>query len=463
MKKRIILIALAGVILAGCATVDKRLELFHSVREMVVRQRYEEAIATISGEEKDILYNKKSEVVFLLDMGFLHHYAGNYEESNEYLTQAEYRIEELYTESISDIAASLLTNDNALQYAGEDYEDLYTNIIKAINFIKLNSFDGAFVEINRLNNKLNLLEDKYKKLAEKYNKSGKMVDEIDTQSVNFYSSAMGRYLSHLIYYTEGQYGDAELDLKKIDEAFETQKAYYDFKQPNLTLDEETTDVKVSVLCYGGPSPVKDYTTYRIKSAGNLIIIIKESTSQSGQKSTERVGTFPFPGVGDNFYTKIEVPRMVKRNSRIASIRVAVDGGDAGSVQLFESVNNIAIGTFKIKESLIYLKTITRAMVKGVGSAAASSAIERASGSGALGFLSGLVFGAATEVSEKADVRISRFLPARFYVKEMYLPPGQHSISVEYLNDAGNVLYTHYIEDYEVTDNKVNLVSSYYLD
>lgn len=195
----------------------------------------------------------------------------------------------------------------------------------------------------------------------------------------------------------------------------------------------------------------------------MIIIIKEFTSQSGEKSTERVGAFPFPGVGDNFYTKIEVPRMIKRNSRIASIRVAVDGADVGSAQLFESVNTIAVGTFKIKESLIYLKTITRAMVKGVGSAAASSAIKRASGSGALGLLSSIVFGAATEVSEKADVRISRFLPARFYLKELYLPPGPHAISVEYLNSAGNVLYTHYIKDYQVTDNKVNLVSSYYLD
>ncbi len=76
-------------------------------------------------------------MLYYLDLGMLHHYAGNYAKSNEFLQKAEYAIEELFTASVSKIATSLLLNDNALDYSGEDYEDIYLNIFKALNFIAL--------------------------------------------------------------------------------------------------------------------------------------------------------------------------------------------------------------------------------------------------------------------------------------------------------------------------------------
>ena len=105
MKKLWLVIIVVGLFSAGCASIDKREQAFRDLGELVKQQRYEEAIDIISGEKKKELYTEKSKVLFFLDVGTLYHYAGNYEQSNEYLTQAEYLIEELYTESISDIAA----------------------------------------------------------------------------------------------------------------------------------------------------------------------------------------------------------------------------------------------------------------------------------------------------------------------------------------------------------------------
>jgi len=96
-------------------------------------------------------------------MGMLYHYDGDYVKSNEFLTEAEYAIEDLYTKSVGKAVASMLLNDNALDYFGEDYEDIYLNIFKALNYFHMNKSEDAFVEIRRVNNKLNLLEDKYKK------------------------------------------------------------------------------------------------------------------------------------------------------------------------------------------------------------------------------------------------------------------------------------------------------------
>jgi hypothetical protein len=308
-----------------------------------------------------------------------------------------------------------------------------------------------------------VLEDKYARLAEKYNKTGKMVKEADTQEIDFHNSALGRYLSHLVYYTEGKYDDAELDLAKLDEAFTNQPGIYNFDKPELRSGDDSENAKVSILCYGGPSPIKEYNTFRIKAMGDFIVILQTRTTATGERTTERVGAIPIRNIGHNFYAKIEVPYIERRPSAIDSIRVYVDGRPSGKAELIESVNNIAVHTFEAKRTLIYLKTISRAVLKSVGSTATAAAIERASGSGLLGFVSSLIFGAATEATEKADLRISRFLPGRFYVKEVFLPRGVHDVTVEYIGKGGNVLYRHRIENFNVTDSKVNLIRSHYLN
>jgi hypothetical protein len=197
--------------------------------------------------------------------------------------------------------------------------------------------------------------------------------------------------------------------------------------------------------------------------GDYIVILQTRTTETGERDTEHAGIIPVRNIGHNFYAKIEVPYIERRRSTIDSIRVYVDGVPRGDAELLESVNNIAIHTFEAKQALIYLKTISRAVLKSVGSTAASAAIEKASGSGLLGFVSSLIFGAATEATEKADLRISRFLPGHFYVKELFLPPGTHDVTVEYINSAGNLLYRHHMNDYEVTEDKVNLIRSQYLN
>ena len=60
----------------------------------------------------------------------LHHYNGDFEQSNTLLSKAETAFDELYTKSIGRAAASMLLNDNILEYSGEDYEDIYLNIFK---------------------------------------------------------------------------------------------------------------------------------------------------------------------------------------------------------------------------------------------------------------------------------------------------------------------------------------------
>ena len=94
--------------------------------QMAASGNYLEASAAIQKLHDNKKYKEKDRVLYYLNQGMLQHYLGNYEQSNNLLTTAERAMEDLYTRSVSRAGASLLLNDNVLEYDGEDYELLFT-------------------------------------------------------------------------------------------------------------------------------------------------------------------------------------------------------------------------------------------------------------------------------------------------------------------------------------------------
>jgi len=156
------------IIIVSCSSTKTNVSQYKEIDKNIYLGNYQAAISQIESS-KEKVYKEKDKVLYYLNLGILYHYADEYEKSNELLTKAEFAIEDLFTKSASKIATSILLNDNALDYSGEDYEDIYLNIFKALNYIKLNETDASFVEINRINLKLNKLDDKYKDLGDKMN------------------------------------------------------------------------------------------------------------------------------------------------------------------------------------------------------------------------------------------------------------------------------------------------------
>ncbi|MBC8414739.1 hypothetical protein H8E50_13880, partial [bacterium] len=198
------LIFLLLSVFSGCATTSRN-TLFREVDQAYESGNYTIAQAYIESN-KEKLYREKDKVLYHLETGMLDFYSSEYSESNRHLDQAELLIEEYFTKSISQAASSLLINDLQLDYRGEDFEDIYLNIFKALNYLSLNDSDAAFVEVRRISNKLNLLEDKYAKLAQAYTQSDKNQGVIIKSGPSrFYNSALARYLSLLMYRAEGNY------------------------------------------------------------------------------------------------------------------------------------------------------------------------------------------------------------------------------------------------------------------
>mgnify|MGYP001248714777 CR=1 FL=1 len=95
---------------------------------------------------------------------------------------------------------------------------------------------------------------------------------------------------------------------------------------------------------------------------------------------------------------------------------------------------------------IKAKTIARALAKSVASVATDAAAQNSEGSTADWLeLASLLLQVFQEVSEVADLRISRFFPAHAWVGSADLPSGPLKAEVHYLNRMGTVIYRQRIE------------------
>ncbi|MFO8064208.1 MAG: hypothetical protein R6V29_06185 [Spirochaetia bacterium] len=459
--------AFALLSMAGCTTT--RNTAFIEVDDLARSGRYTEAAETLSGDDREVFYNDRDKVLYHLDVGLLHHYGDNFEESTRHLNEAEFLIEEYFTKSISQAAATLLVNDTKQDYAGEDYEDIYLNVFKALNFLSQDEFDSAFVEVRRINNKLNLLEDKYREVAEGY-ESAEETDEagmdFEPGDTEFHNSALARYLSMIAYRAEGDYDDARIDRRKIDEAFRLQPNVYDFEQPDLS-DALDRDVgpRLVVMAFTGESPDKRADTLRVITQRNLVIVQQERENDRGTLETTQLDAFPFPGVEGGYRFKFQLPRMTTRGSDVRRIEVLVDGEPVGTLDRIESIQRVAKETFEVRRPLIYLKTITRVVIKGILAERGKEELQKAgANAGTLGVIGSIAAGIATDVavdaSERADLRVSRYFPAFAYVGEFEIPEGEHRVRVRYVGKQGTVVAEESFGPRLIEKSGLNLVTSY---
>ncbi len=442
--------------LIGCSNIRTRDAYKESLLENVQNRNFLGAIKIIE-DTKEKSFSDKDRVLYYLYKGVLLHYNQEYQESNIALTDAENAIEDLYTKSLSRAASSMLLNDNVFAYAGEDYEDIYINIFKALNYMNLNQSESAFVEVRKVNIKLNLLEDKYKKYADELNDSDDSKIKVNVKSIQFNNSALARFLGMLLYRADKQFDDVRIDHRYLDEAFQLQAHIYNFSKPDLSgfVDIKAGNTKLNFVSFTGLAPEKHPLTYRVATAENMVIVfVDDGKEADGQQ-------FIFPGVSAGNYFKFSIPRMKEKKSEISKITIEVNDKKIGELAKIEDINNIAKETFQIKANMTYIRAITRTVIKGIASIMAQKEMEKRTGELG-GFLTKLGAAALTEASEAADLRSCFIFPGFAYIGDYDIAPGNYNIKVNYIDRYNVLVYTDYFNDYEVKGNEINLIESYYL-
>ncbi len=460
-KRSAIGLFLCLFLFVGCGSVATKKAFYEPITADLENDNFDAAVQKIEKAKADKKYGKKDRFLYYIDAGLAYHYASRFDTSNQKLTQAEDAADELFTKSVSKAAASLLLNDNVLEYAGEDYEILYTNLIKALNYIAQTDFDGAFVEVRRANEKLNLLEQKYGDVSRRF-EQGSLDDTVKVKldyrakKVRFNNDAFARYLSMHIYSTEGKMDDARIDYDLLRSAFREQPHIYDFEVPEVKHFSEDKEI-LSVVALAGLSPVKEALNLRIRTDKDLDLVQVLYTDP--ERKDSEYGHLPIE-VSEDYYFKFSIPQIVSRPSYISRIRVFVDSKLIGELQLLEDVAKVAQETFQAKKSLIYLRTVARAVFKGL---AAHKAKKKADTGGLKGWLKKAAIDVGTDISENADLRCSRLLPGKIYVGDFEIEPGTYDLTIEFLDEDGHLVSATDVYEYRVTKNGLNLIEVFSLN
>jgi len=362
--------------------------------------------------ENPNIYKKKDAVLKNLEKGTIYHFAGQYQESFQAFEDAELEIEEQYTKSVTRAIKSLLVNDTELAYDGEDYENIYLNTFKALNFIHLNDYEAALVEARRMTFKLENMTDKYKGVAEALSKK-EHADEIDVEAgkADLQNSALSRYLSTVLFTKQGRPDNARIESEQLKSALLQQSSV--LNQPVAAYEDlgnitNPRTYNVMILAFSGRSPHKTEETIRLYSDEN------------------------------DFYFKLALPRLKTFNSNVSRVRIQTSSGQFAEAPVIEHMDLVAKEIYKIKEPIIYARTFIRSLAKAIAGKAANDKAEK-SDNAFLSALTEIATAAATEISEKADLRGWQTMPGKAHAATLQLLPGTHKVTVQYLSSSGHIL------------------------
>jgi hypothetical protein len=399
------------------------------------RGDYQKSLAIIEKDKKN-LYRDRDAVLYYLDAGLLNHYQADYRRSMELLQEGERAIAAAYTKSITMEISTYITNDTAQEYAGEDYEDIYINTFNALNYYHEEDLEDAMVEIRRMNNKLAFLASKYGVIVDNMQKTAldegtEIPPDPAAAQTTFSNSALARYLGMLFYRGNGSLDDARIDRDQIRIAFANNPTVYSYAPPR-SLDDELSvprgKARFNVIAFSGSAPIKEEEILRVF-------------------------------IPNARYIKIALPVMVRRPSPVNRIEVRFDSGETLDLELLEDIEAIAMETFKERAHLAYLKSVLRATIKGLASSVLDGVGDEVGGDTGM-FLGLLSIGAQAfaEASEKADLRISRYFPAKAYVGGITLEPGLYSYSIIYYS-GGKVVDAFRQENVFIRSGGLNLAEA----
>jgi len=461
LPKSIILVLnfLFILLFTDCSSIRSSTEQYNESDNLVHQEKYLEA-ANYLYQSREDAFSYKDRALLWIDLALLYHYARNDSLSVKYFTLAENAFEELYTKSISKAVGSMFMNDNALDYFGEDYENIYINIFKALAYYNLGSLEEAVVEIRRMTEKFQVLERRYKNAYKELQHENKR-NKPKFVSTEFYSSALAHYLGMLLFLKDGDLDAARIEKEKIYEAFDTEGELFNFPKPNFdTLFTYTENPIISFVTFLGKSPVKYEYQFRIDTFPNLVSI---SEFENGKWVAYQ--NMVWPDIDGGIHAKFAIPKLIRRGTIVNNVEVHVDGNFAANLTKIESIENIAFDTFKREESIIFLKSLTRTITKAIANEALNKEIDKQTGGDQLlGNLTRLVTGELINATENADLRITRYFPCCAVVGNVEVSPGYHDISVIYKDKNNKTIAVDTFENVNIQKkNTANLFETVFLE
>ena len=406
---------------------------------------------------------KKDQLLHLLNVGMLQHWSGDYQASNQTLERAKTHFEKQQIHRISELPLQIILNDNTAEYAGDDAEEIYLHIFKALNYIALNQLDSAWVEIRQIDHKLIQLQTKYTQAYTDLPYTPETFTPPETHP--FHESALGRWLGMLLYRNDGLWDDVRIDHDRLHMAFTKQSNLYPFAPPNLENFNQplpSKHVRLSLIGFHGRTPLKEAHALYLHTEKNLILMLNTQTDELGQSGLSGWNAISWPGIDPGLHLKIELPRIQPRFNEVAYIEAQINQDPPLRLQKIESLETISQQLFNYRQPLLYVRTLTRTAGKAWAFQAGTKSLTEDMNEG-WSALTRFVTGALLSQTEHADLRTAHFFPATTSIGEVILPAGIHTLQFHYYTADGRLLRSDPPRTLQLQPHQLHLEQAVYLN
>lgn len=370
-----------------------------------------ESTAKSKEEKVALLYN--------LERGELLQMNRQYAESSAALLLADVQVKaweestKTNPEKLLGMAGASLISERLKVYEGQDYEKVWLTTRLALNRVAAGDFENARVDIKRTHEREAVIaefraketgaaieEAKAKGVATKNTQvNGYPVETLNDPEVlalkNGYQNALSHYLAGFLYEAMNEPGMAAPGYRQ---AIELKPETAILEEGLRGLDERTS-----------------FTHKRKQKMTDVLFVVEAGTAPARKP---KGFTLPVP-VGNSIRTvSISYPIIEPSTDPLLSAMSVAD--KQFKLERVVDVNVMARRALKDEMPGMVVRGIVRAIAKGV----VQDQLEK--NGGLLGAIIGSV---ASAVTEQADDRIWRMLPGRVYVARGYLPPGEHTVTI----------------------------------
>lgn len=375
---------LIAMSLCSCAsTYNSKAGAAHAA---LFRGDYDKAAELIDKVEP----SSRDRLLHLMDRGMILHAAGRFEESNRALAEAEELSNAYEPKSISRETSATLWSEEAVNYSGDRHEKVLIPVIRMLNYILLDQWDEALVEVRRIEN-----------VSERvYGKSGGP------------PNAFATYLSAVVWEAMGHIGDALIDYRR------TGKLDKDLPYYGLDLKYSASRSGLaSALPSSESGAWKASENYR-RQKGEIVVIVEAG------RSPEYVSESVTTGL-----VSVQLPTVVAWPGGARDAKVFIDGVEAGSTHSFYGIGGDILEALAERQKRSFVrKAVKSALQTGLYVAGAELAKEDEVEAQIAGIA--LIFlGISMSAAEKADERSWRSLPSDFGVGRFFVKPGKHDVRI----------------------------------
>jgi uncharacterized membrane protein YeaQ/YmgE (transglycosylase-associated protein family) len=445
MKRKIFaLLILSSLAVVPACTSDYNLVMKDSEETFYKGQYLEAARKLLPAVNR----SGRDQLLFMMEAGLMLHAGLEYKKSTDVLTEAGKLAREMAV-SISKGAAALVLNETMTNYRGEEHERVMIHMYLGLNRIMMGDGEAARVDFKKVNDLLREI--------------------VETGGRDYKQNVMAKYLTGIAFEVSA---DAEND------SHDREFAYIEYKQiqqlrgrmPLVLFDlqrvaklmDDDEDFGKWVGMAG-----RNYQSGLPKNAGEVVVVfqagkgpIKVSRgpimSEQAMANGLRVAINGLRGdqaaaAGAIMIAlnKAEnpIPRFKMRDNRVEYCQVLVNNRNYGRTYMLENIEDTAVKNLDDQYGRMVGKVAAGIVTKAAISIAAGIAAKKLAEqsrqlgafSGVIGTLVGAGTGAALISQMKPDLRCWHTLPANLQLGKMYLPEGEHLVTINLVDRRGGVV------------------------